>query len=287
MKRCKRTKKLIIHADDFGLSEKVNEGIKKAFLQGALTSTSIMANAPCFEHAAAIYHELDNLDVGIHITLIEEKPILSPSMVASLLGNDLHFHQNASIFTQKLFLREISLAQIRDEIEAQFRKIIDHGIRISHIDSHQHLHILPKIRRIVIELADKYCIPSIRIPLEKISLNNVRYPVKFKRFLQLFIVNCFSSYGNWGSLHHSDSFFGFLFGGRLHKSNLSLILNHLPAEGISEIMCHPGIEDPTSKYSHWNYLWGRELSALTDRDIADTIKKNNIELISYQDLAKP
>ncbi len=79
---------LIIHADDFGISEKVNEGIIQAHTEGVLTSTSIIANGTACEHAIGLLKTHSSLDVGIHLTLVEERPLVSPAAVPSLVTED-------------------------------------------------------------------------------------------------------------------------------------------------------------------------------------------------------
>ena len=74
--------------------------------------------------------------------------------------------------------------------------------------------------------------------------------------------------------------------GRLSSEVISTMLMHLP-EGVTELACHPGLLDTelTSRYSHWGYHWERELEALTDHSVTALIKKLNVKLINFQDLA--
>jgi len=99
--------KLIVNADDFGLTEKVNEGILKCFSNGILRSTSLMANGQSFEHAIGIIRSNPELDIGVHLTLVEEKPVLDAAKLPSLVGEDGHFHKHAINFTKKYYWKSI------------------------------------------------------------------------------------------------------------------------------------------------------------------------------------
>ena len=143
-------KKLVVNADDFGLSIKVNEGILCAHQNGILTSTSIMANGMAFQHAVDTWKSNPTLDVGIHLTLVGEKPLLNPDVIPDLVNKKGICHQHAKDFVMKYMMGKISQKQIYQELEAQVVKVLDQGIVISHVDSHQHIHMLPQILSVVI-----------------------------------------------------------------------------------------------------------------------------------------
>ena len=110
--------------------------------------------------------------------------------------------------------------------------------------------------------------------------------VSFSRILSLKVLNFISNRRRKNSFLHTDALAGFLFGGNLSKDNLLKLLQVLPETGVYEIMCHPGYEDASSKYSHWNYNWNTELNALTDPEILDFIEERKIELINFRNLAE-
>ena len=276
--------KIIIHADDFGLSKKVSEGILCAHKEGILTSTSIMAGGQAFEHAVNLIKGVDSLDVGVHLTVIEERPLLSPLYIPSLVTPEGRFYPHAKYFLKKYLMGRISLEEVRLEFTKQIEKVLDNGIKISHIDSHQHIHILPGIFQITVSLAKKYGIRSIRIPDEKLRLYMFKTISSYPRILQLLVVKAFLKLVNKKQIKPYPQFYGFYFGGKLHKENLSVILNDLGKNGIGEIMCHPGLHDPESNYLHWQYTWQDEFEALTDNEIRFNIEQWGIKLCSFRDL---
>ena len=277
---------LIVNADDMGLSEGVNEGIVHAHVNGMVTSTSLMANGAAFNHAVELLRTVPSLDVGIHLTLVEEKPILGAELVPSLLGEDENLHAHATIFFRKYMLGQVDLRQIRKELEAQIQKVVSHGIKISHIDSHQHLHMLPAVFSIIVNLAKTYGIPCIRIPAEFLCRYMFQDPGKFPRVGQLVVLKWLKQLCGKGNLQHCDYFTGFFYGGRLDRANLLAVLQNLPKEGTCELMCHPGEEDSGKGYEHWGYKKEEELAALTDPWILDWISKNCITLITFPELAQ-
>ena len=281
MKGCR----LIVHADDFGLSEKVNEGIVKAHLEGIVTSTSLMANGAAFEHAVKLTKCIPTLDVGVHLTLTGEAPISKTADVSTLLNKDGCFNDHANAFIKRYLLQEISLREIQQELDAQIRKIMDHGIAISHLDGHQHIHMLPGIRRVVGELAKQYSIPSIRYPRERLHPYMLFERRGIGRLTQLIALNAFCMIARTANAQRPDFFFGFFFGGNLTEENLTQALKHLPSSGVCELMCHPGFHDADSRYQHWGYAWQAELDALTSENIKTILRSRGVELIPYSALS--
>ena len=277
--------KLLVNADDFGLSEKTNEGIEYAHRNGILTSASLMANGAAFEHAVAICRQVPSLDVGIHLTLVEERPLLAALAVPSLVDAKGRFPRHATVFTKQYFLGRLSLTEIRAELEAQIRKVLKHGIHISHLDSHQHVHMLPQILKIAVSLAKEYDIPFIRFPGEKLCSYMVQGPGAISRVLQLLGLRFFCALGDRSPLSRTDRFAGFFFGGKMTRKNLREVIEHLPQDGVYELMCHPGLADPLSNYSHWGYDPSGECAALVDQETRSLLNLRGIQLVNFMDLA--
>ncbi len=276
--------KLIVNADDFGLSEKTNEGIRQAHTQGILTSASLMANGHAFQHAVTICRESPTLDVGVHLTLIEERPLLEPRLVPSLVDEKGFFPRHATVFTRQYFQDKFSLPEIRAELEAQIQKIVETGIHLTHLDSHQHIHMLPKVLKIAVELAKKHRIPFVRFPREKIAVYMAKRRGAISRVIQLLVLRSFCHARARAAVAHTDHFAGFFYGGKIDRANLREIIEHLPDRGTCELMCHPGQADPTSRYTHWGYHPQNELDALIDPALAELLREKGVALTSFRDL---
>lgn len=276
--------RLIVHADDFGLSERVNEGIVQAHRHGVLTSASLIASGDAFEHAVELSKATPTLDIGVHLTLIEERPLSPGNIIPTLLGDNGRFHRHAGAFMRRYLFGCISLDEVSVELDAQIDSVIARGINVSHLDGHQHMHMVPGIRRVVGRLARKYAIPSIRYPRETLRAYMLKERAGMFRVPQLLLLNFFCAVAGASDANRPDHFCGFFYGGRLSKDNLMRILDHLPSNGTCELMCHPGLDDAKSRYNHWGYRWQEERDALTDSAIRDYLKARDIRLISFSDL---
>lgn len=155
---------LLINADDLGASRSVNQSIARACREGILRSASLMAGGAAFEEAAAMAKELP-LSAGIHITLCDGRPVLKPSEIPGLVDKQGFFEQDPARAGINYWLRRKRLSgQLEAEIEAQFRKLEDAGLKPLHADSHHHLHVHPVIFRILCRVAARHGVKWIRIP---------------------------------------------------------------------------------------------------------------------------
>jgi hopanoid biosynthesis associated protein HpnK len=277
--------KLIVHADDFGLSVAVNHGVIAAHLDGVLTSASIMANGAAFEEAAQLAKLHPSLDLGAHLTLIEEAPVLEPSEIQSLVGDDGRFHKHITDFALRYARGEISLDEVSRELEAQMRKIAAAGLTISHLDSHQHVHMLPGILRVTQTLARRFSTPWVRYPCETPRLYMLEDASGLGRVAQLLALDLFCLLGAREFAAKTDHFIGFYFGGRLGPENLKSLITQLPKSGVCELMCHPGLEDQGAERRHWGYRWQDELAALKDPSVRLAFEERGVALVSYRDLS--
>lgn len=276
--------RLIVHADDFGISEAVNLGIVRAHREGIVTSTSLMANGRAFEHAVELVKENPTLDVGIHLTLTEEQALAEPADVAGLVDEQNRLPPHAVQFAARYARGRIPLAAVRAELTAQVRRVTEAGIVPSHLDGHQHVHVLPGVAAIVAELARTYDIRTVRYPAERVRGYMLRNLKRSRRLAEQVAVALCSALSPLRELKRTDEFAGFYFGGRLDEANLATVLGQLPPGRVTELMCHPGEDDARSAYAHWQYSWTAERDALLSPRIRDLIATRGVRLISYRDL---
>jgi hopanoid biosynthesis associated protein HpnK len=275
--------RLIVHADDFGLTECINEGVVVAHRDGVLTSASVMANGAAFEHATQLARATPTLDVGIHLVLVAERPLLPAADIPSLMTEDGTFPGHATALARRYLLGRIRLDEVRAELAAQIERVLAAGLRPSHLDSHQHTHMLPGIRRVVVELAQRYRIPAMREPVEALRSYMLRTPAGWVRAAQAQVLRLLALRAASDPTWHADHFVGFFEGGRLDRVRLRRLLAHLPSMGTCELMCHPGRADPASPYGHWGYRWHEELEALSDPGLVGLLRERGVRLASYRD----
>jgi hopanoid biosynthesis associated protein HpnK len=280
-------KQLIINADDFGLNEIVNIGIIQGHTAGIITSTTIMSCGKAFEHAITLASANKQLGIGVHLTLVGEKPICDPSTIKSLVDTDGYLSPQYPQFLLRYCRGKIQLDDIKKELTAQVQKVVDCGLPITHLDSHQHMHVVPGIIDITLAIAKRFNIKKIRIPAEPYFFLG-GYPFSPVRFVSRAGLTCLAQLARKKAREQGiiapEHFFGMLAGGNMHEEYLLHIIDTLP-EGISEVMMHPGTDDSILHTMYnWNYHWQAELSAITSSIVSQHIVKHNIQLISFREL---
>lgn len=280
MSTAKDTRRIIITADDFGLTEGINKGIIDAFRYGIITRTSLLPCAMAFDHAVALAKQNPGLNIGVHLTLVGETPVSSPDKIRSLVDSNNIFYKDHQVFLLKYFLKKIKLEEVYYEFEAQIKKILDVGIIITHIDSHQHLHVLPGVFQETIALAKKFKIRNIRI-IKQDYLN-----IRSLKELALVILSgsaikkCKKMKLNT-DIAFADEFWGLNRSGLIREDDLLNLFDRINS-GVTEVMCHPGYGDEkySKRYSHWGYNPDRELKALVSQNVKNKLKSQKIETIS-------
>jgi predicted glycoside hydrolase/deacetylase ChbG (UPF0249 family) len=271
--------KLIVNADDFGISEAVNRGIVEAHVRGIVTSTSIMATAPEFEHAVELARQRPSLAVGVHLVLTEQRPLIGAAAAASLVRPDGTFEPHLKQLLKKRLRGLVAMSEVRSELDAQIRRVRSAGIAINHLDGHQHVHVLPGISRVVAELAAAHGISAVRYPAERVRGYMLRSVKHAPRVIEQAALNMFCASSPLARLRRSDEFVGFYFGGRLDEANLETVISGLPTRGTVELMCHPGDEGmrPTDD---WHYAWAAERDALISPRIRELLLARGMQLVS-------
>src|SRR5580658_3022612 len=159
--------RLILNADDFGLTRGINRAIAELHANGALTSATLMANGPAFEDAVAIAHKRPTLGVGCHVVLTDGIPVSHPEDIPSLLGADgKTFRPSFLDLIQALLRGTVNQDELIRECFAQVQKLQRAGIDVTHLDSHKHTHIFPPVTRALLHVAERCSIGAIRNAFE-------------------------------------------------------------------------------------------------------------------------
>ena len=281
-------KQLIVNADDFGLHKDINRGIIKGYQEGFITSTSLMVSAPACEEAVELAATNPCLGVGVHLTLVGGvKPLLPQEQVSSLLDEQGLFLPSYVEFAKRFYTGGIKKAELEKELRGQIEKALGLGLNITHLDSHQHTHVLPLVNSLVLDLGIEYNIRRVRIPWESVFFSG-GYAAGLGRKIGRNGLSFCSAMAKLKAknLGYScpDHFFGMLAGGNLNPELIGNILAHLP-EGVSEIMTHPGLnKQELGKLFKWNYHWEDELSAYLSRRNKALLQEKQIKLINFGDI---
>ncbi|HZE19207.1 MAG TPA: ChbG/HpnK family deacetylase [Candidatus Angelobacter sp.] len=281
-------RRLIVNADDFGLTKPITEGVIEAFERGILTSASFVATGEAFDRAAQYAANHPDLDSGIHLMIVQGHPALPPEQVPSLVNGDGRFLPGYAEFMARYLAGGVKDEEVEAEWLAQIATLRGAGVRMTHLDSVQMLHLVPGLFRIALRIARANGIMAMRFPrvpniLKRGEKGTVRRSLEFLPLRLMEQSNL--PYLNSSGIRTPDRFFGFHSAGHVDQMALRSVLFGVPA-GTSELMCHPGRgEPPSSPYASWEYEWEAELEALTSPETRRIVESQGIELTTFSDLA--
>ncbi|MCI0588789.1 MAG: ChbG/HpnK family deacetylase [Planctomycetes bacterium] len=274
---------VILSGDDFGLAPAINEGIALAHAQGCLTSASLSVAGPAAEDAAARARSLPSLGVGLHLTLVAERPVSRAADVPTLVGRDGRFPASAAAFALRWLSRRIRPEEVRREVRAQLGRARELRLSLTHLDSHQHVHVLPGLFGIVLEEMRRAGLRRLRIPLE-----TARWPeAGWGRRAQRGVLNAFARRAARLALDSGfsfpDRFVGFLGAGRVDGDGLLARIQGLE-DGVTEIGLHPAAGEglPREDFASWGYRWSGELDALLDPRIRESLDRRGIRRVNFE-----
>ena len=290
IKRYSEDSHLVINADDFGLSEEVNEGILRAHNEGFLTSASLMANGLMFDQAVKMSHQTPSLGVGVHFNLVRGRPVGKSDSVRLFLDKNGYFLGKVGLVLKRLLKKPLVLDQAEYECNAQVERIKEAGIIPTHIDSEKHIHMYPPLFERVAKVAVTHNIKWIRIVKENGSA------LKFKPtiaqiakawMLGLFSYRCRNRARKVGLLS-SDFFYGVLHAGHMVREVYAEIIEGL-RPGITEVICHPGVRSKTGAIDGFGRFFidskrQVELDSLLNEELKDELIRLNIKTVNYGDL---
>ncbi len=294
-------RRLIINADDFGLTSGVNRAIVEAQDHGIVTSATLMANAGAFDEAAGMARSIaasgSIFSVGCHVVLLDGEPLLPANRVPSLLqsdaGNGGRLRESLNRFLVASFRHKLNSDEIEAEAMAQMERIQQAGVQVTHFDTHKHAHMFPSVLRPLLRAARARNITAVRNPFGQVwplplsSLLRTRQA--WKRLAQLNVLRSFAvefrrevtAHG----LRTTDGSVGVLVTGVLDLKLFTAIVEAIP-EGTWEFVTHPGYNDTDLDKVRTRLRRSREqeLRLLTSPETKELLQRQGIELISYGEL---
>jgi hopanoid biosynthesis associated protein HpnK len=270
-------RRLIVNADDFGLSRSVNEAVIRAHREGILTSASLMVNEAGFDEAVKLAKENPKLGVGLHLTLLQGHSALSSEKIPGLVNSRGEFSNCPVTVGMNYFFRSGLREQLRTEIHAQFKKFHSTGLKLDHVNGHLHLHLHPAIFKILMEDFEQLGIRHLRLTRDCFSRSR-----KMSRGYWLYRVSHAMIFEMLSSrarkvldakkIRHTQITFGLLQNARVDEEYILKLLPELPP-GDSELYSHPSL----GEFKH-------EFDALISPRVKSRVQELGIELIRYQDL---
>lgn len=260
-------RQLVVNADDFGFTRDVNQGIVEAHQNGILTATTLMSDGTAFEDAVRLAKENPTLDIGVHLLLVGQPPF--PMTVAQL--------------TRAVMLKKI---KIYEELAAQVRRVLDAGLKPTHLDTHKHTHLLPPVLDAVARISEEFRIPWVRRPFDlPLTPRGVSWQKRaVSRSLRV-VRRRFERVLNSHGCRSTDHFAGFQITGKFDASDVASLIRALP-EGSTEFMCHPGICTDELRAARTRLKESREqeLRALTAPEVRDALRESGVELATFSSL---
>ena len=291
-------KKLIISCDDLGISEEINLSIQKCLDKGVATSSSIIANGKFYNHALEnVINKFPNNFYGLHLNLTEGKA-LSKNNTNIICDKNNEFKISARKYFLLNFYRSNNNLKnaVYEELKDQIKKVLSDGIKLSHFDSHEHIHHSPWLFKIITVLGKEFKINKIRFVNEKIILKtyfkDMFYKIMSLNYLKHLIINiCNTKIKN--SLISPEYFFGILNSGKLKKDELFLYLDKINLNKTIELCVHPANQvidkikfqkevSYNSFYISKNRFYEKDF--LLSNEFSNFLKQKNVRLINFSDL---
>lgn len=273
------TRRLIVSGDDLGLHEAINRGVIEGHERGIVTSASLVSCGRAFDHACDLARRHSSLDLGVHLTLVEETPLLGPEVLKTLAPAGRFPASYRQLFVELLAGR-IEIREVRLELEAQIQRVKAAGLGVSHLDSHQHTHLFPTLRAVLLDLASRHGFRGIRA-----AARVTPRATKFGVLLAPLARKAFKEAQRRG-LHSPDTLWLPATSGRVTAAQLLEGLPRVP-EGVTELVVHPGLDQAAldREYPTWNFDWRGELAAVTDPSVREALSHEGIELTRYSELS--
>ncbi len=271
-------------ADDFGAAAQVNDAVERAHRNGILSAASLMVSGAAAADAVARARALPSLRVGLHLVLVDGKPVLPAGAVPDLVDASGHFRTDMARAGAAMFFLPKVRRQLAAEIEAQFAAFAATGLTLDHVNAHKHFHLHPTIAGEIVKAARSHRVRAARVPLEPQAVlarieNHkpsavVALTAPFAKLLR-------ARFRRAG-IKAPHSVFGLAWSGAMTAERLAGLIAHLP-DGLSEIYMHPA----TGPYpgSAPGYQYEGELAALTDPRMPGLLAAGGIKTGGFRDFS--
>lgn len=276
---------IIINADDFGRHAEINRAVEEGLVHGCLRSATVMPGGAAFAGAIDIARRHEELGLGVHFTLVDGHPILPPEEIPSLVGSEGDFLPDHTALLKRYLKGSINLEEVRRELAAQLQKVEATGVPLSHVDSHQHMHTLPGIIDIVLDLAARAGIRAVRTPRTPLfagafgGLGQLVGRLGLSTLARLAACKVHRC-----GLLTPDHFAGIVAGEAVSEGELLHLIAHL-LQGTTEVMMHPGTKnDVLQEDSGWQHDFEAELAAILSPHVGAALQKAEVEPVNFRHL---
>lgn len=275
-------KRLVVTADDFGAAREVNDAVVCAHRDGVLTAASLMVSGPAAAEAVACARRMPTLRIGLHLVLVEGRPVLPAAEVRQLVDADGRFRTDLAMLGASIAVSRRARRQLAAEIEAQFSTFRATGLALDHCNAHKHFHLHPQVGQLMIRIGRRFGLRAVRVPLEPGRLLRRIEPQPRWRpgMLTTPFVHRLRRQVRAAGLAAPDRVFGLQWSGQMSRDRLQGLIRQLP-DGLSEIYLHPA----TGRFpgSAPGYQYRAELDALTAPEVAQACRDSAVILGGFGD----
>ena len=279
--------RLVLNADDFGLAPAHTRRIAGLRARSLLTDTSLLANGFSFEAAAAGLRGAGISETGVHLCITGgEMPVSAPRDVPTLLAGSA-FRPHWLHVLAALAAGRIRRAEVEREWEAQIARAANAGLAVTHLDSHQNLHLHPLLFPVTVALARRFKVPFIRAPRadDPPSRPDAQIGARFRAGLLARLGGRGRRLLEKAGLPEPPRVLGLAEAGRMAAARFARAVANLP-EGDYEVALHPGDEDDVTRARYrWGYAWCEESEALESGAIGAALAARGIAAVSFGALA--
>ncbi len=285
--------RLIINADDLGLTPGLNRAILEAHTRGVVTSATLMANSASFDDAVRQVRQAPSLSLGCHVMLVDGEPLLRP--YPHTLASNGRFRDGMAGFALAAMRGRLDPDEITAEATAQLRKLQAAGLTVSHLDTHKHTHLFPSVLKPLLAAAKACGVRAVRNPFAPVAplalAHLVKRPRLWTRYSELQFLrryaDDFRRMASEAGMTTTDGTLGIVVTGKLDPALFQAIIGSIP-EGTWEFVCHPGYVDAALHGVKTRLRESRriEFDLLTSTAARKAIEARGIELISYWELQK-
>ena len=279
-----KTYQILVNADDFGRHELINRAVARCVESGCLRSATLMPGGKAFEDAVEVARSHPSLGVGIHLTLVNGFPVCDPGEIPSLVTKEGVFPDNYVEFVKHFLAGKISMAEVRRELLAQAEKMKRTGLPLTHVDSHQHMHMLPGVIDCALDAAEA-------AGLHRLRISHTPLFTAFEGLGQLvgrLGLFTLAELSEWKAKRRNfvmpEHFAGIVAGEAVHEGHFLSIIEGLK-EGTTEIMMHPGTDNERLIADcAWEHDFEAEMHAILSPKVKAAMERKRVRAVNFGDL---
>lgn len=283
-------RRLIVTADDFGLCEPVNEAVEIAHRDGILSTASLMVGGPAAADAVARARRLPGLGVGLHVVVVEDRPLLPPAERSHLSDDPEYLSHRLVAAGFRFFFDPVARRQLEAEIRAQFEAFAATGLELDHVNAHSHMHLHPTVLAIILRVGREFGLRAMRVPYEPplVAWRGARRRLGPQLAAAAGLAPWFALLRarlRRLGIRSNDVVLGLGATGAMDEATVLRLLALVPADGVVEMYFHPATRRaPEIDRRMPAYRHEAELAALTSPAVRRALERLQLRPVTFRDL---